>query len=144
MIRAWLTINREGRNLPHHYKPCSNHSIEPHHGHLVSRRMEDQHSQYSTQVKLNIIKMKRLVRWLKTAELSNTTNHKILILKYEGLGNQLMHAAREKAYWNKMVKGHLPCSLVGYCSKSWKSSSRRFPKSSAPNDSDRKQAYTNK
>jgi hypothetical protein len=42
---------------------------------------------------LNIIKMERLVWWLKTAGLSNTTNHKNSILKYEGLGNQLMHAA---------------------------------------------------
>jgi hypothetical protein len=37
--------------------------------------------------------MERLVQWLKTAWLSNTTDHKNLILKYEGLGNQLMHAA---------------------------------------------------
>jgi hypothetical protein len=75
--------------------------------------MEDQHSQHSTQGKLNIIKLKRLVKWLKTAGLSNTTNHKNPILKYEGLGSQLMHAAseyqREKAYLNKMVKGQLPC-----------------------------------
>jgi hypothetical protein len=28
-----------------------------------------------------------------TAWLSNTTNHKNLILKHEDLGNQLMHAA---------------------------------------------------
>jgi hypothetical protein len=28
-----------------------------------------------------------------TIELSNTTNHKNPILKYEGLDNQLMHAA---------------------------------------------------
>jgi hypothetical protein len=39
---------------------------------------------------------------LKTVGLSNTTNHKNPILKYEDLGNQLMHAAsvykREKAY----------------------------------------------
>jgi hypothetical protein len=51
---------------------------------------------------------------LMTAWLSNTTNHKNPILKYEGLGIQLMHAAslyyREKAYCNKMVKGYLPCS----------------------------------
>jgi hypothetical protein len=57
--------------------------------------------------------MKRLIRRLKTAGLSNATNHKNPFLKYEGLGNQLMHAAsvylRQKAYWNKMVKGHLPC-----------------------------------
>jgi hypothetical protein len=50
---------------------------------------------------------------LMTARLSNTTNHKNPILKYESLGNQLMHAAyvyeREKSYWNKMFKGHLPC-----------------------------------
>jgi hypothetical protein len=49
---------------------------------------------------------------LMMAGLSNTTNHKNPILKHEDLGNQLMHAAsvyyREKAYWNKMVKGHLP------------------------------------
>jgi hypothetical protein len=77
----------------HHSKPCSNHSNEPHHGHLTSRRMEDQHSQHSTQVKLNIIKMERLVQWLKTVGLSITTNHKNPILKYKGLGNQLMHAA---------------------------------------------------
>jgi hypothetical protein len=30
---------------------------------------------------------------LMTAWLSNTTNHKNPILKHEGLGNQLMHAA---------------------------------------------------
>jgi hypothetical protein len=28
-----------------------------------------------------------------TAGLSNTTNHKNRLLKHEGLGNQLMHAA---------------------------------------------------
>jgi hypothetical protein len=50
-------------------------------------------SQHSTQVKLNIIKMEGLVRWLKTAGLSITTNHKNSILKYESLGNQLMHVA---------------------------------------------------
>jgi hypothetical protein len=55
--------------------------------------MEDQHSQHSTQAKLNIIKMERLVRWLKTAGLSITTNHKNPILKYESLGNQLIYVA---------------------------------------------------
>jgi hypothetical protein len=50
-----------------------------------------QHSQHSTQAKLNIIKMKTLVWWLKTAGLSNTTNHRNPIQKYEGLGNQLIH-----------------------------------------------------
>jgi hypothetical protein len=54
--------------------------------------MEDQHSQHSTQVKLNIIKIERLVRRLKTAQLNTTTNHKNPIVKHEGLGNQLMHA----------------------------------------------------
>jgi hypothetical protein len=44
-------------NLLHHSKPYSNHSIEPHHGHLTSRQIEDQ---YSTQAKLNIIKMEDL------------------------------------------------------------------------------------
>jgi hypothetical protein len=80
-------------NHLHHSKPCSNHSIEPHHGHLTWWRMEDQHSQHSTQVKLNIIKVEILVRRLKTAGLSITTNHKTPILKYDSLGNQLMHVA---------------------------------------------------
>jgi hypothetical protein len=52
--------------------------------------MEDQHSQHSRQVKLNIIKMERLVQQLKTAGLSNTSNHKNPILKYEVLDNQLI------------------------------------------------------
>jgi hypothetical protein len=64
---------------------------------------------------------------LMTGGLSITTNRKNPILKHEGLGNQLMHAAseynREKAYWNKMVKGHLPSSPAGCCSESWKPSS---------------------
>jgi hypothetical protein len=55
--------------------------------------MEDQHSQHSTQVKLNIIKMERLVQRLKAVGLSTTTNHKNSILKNENLGNQLMHVA---------------------------------------------------
>jgi hypothetical protein len=55
--------------------------------------MEDQQSQHSTQAKLNIIKMERLEWWLKIVGLSNTTNHKNSILKYEGLDNQLMHVA---------------------------------------------------
>jgi hypothetical protein len=78
-------------NRLHHSKPRSNHSIESHHGHLTSPQMEDQHSQHSTQVKLNIIKMEKLERQLKTVGLSITTNHKNSILKYEGLGNQLIH-----------------------------------------------------
>jgi hypothetical protein len=32
-------------NRLHHSKPCSNNSIEPHHGHLTSWRIEDQHAQ---------------------------------------------------------------------------------------------------
>jgi hypothetical protein len=55
--------------------------------------MEDQHSQHSTQVKLNITKKDRLVRRLKTAGLSNTTNHKTPIQEHEDLGNQLIHVA---------------------------------------------------
>jgi hypothetical protein len=55
--------------------------------------MEDQHSQHSTQAKLNIINMERFVRQLKTEGLRNTNNHKNPILEYEGLGNQLMHVA---------------------------------------------------
>jgi hypothetical protein len=82
-------------NRLHHSKPCSNHSIEPHHGHLTSRQMEDQHPQHSTQVKLIIIKMKRLVRRLKTTGLSITTNHKNVILKYESLGKRNPNVERE-------------------------------------------------
>jgi hypothetical protein len=55
--------------------------------------MEDQQSQHSTQVNLNIIKMEKLIRRLKTAWLSGATNHKNSILKYESLGNQLMYVA---------------------------------------------------
>jgi hypothetical protein len=29
-------------NCLHHYNPCSNPSIDPHHGHLTSQEMEDQ------------------------------------------------------------------------------------------------------
>jgi hypothetical protein len=76
-------------NRLHHYKSCSNHNIEPHHNHLTSRQIKDQHSQHSAQVKLNIIKMERLVRRLKTAGLSITTKHKNSTVKYERLGNQL-------------------------------------------------------
>jgi hypothetical protein len=61
------------------------------HIYLTSRHLEDQHSQHLTQVKLDIIKMERPVRRFKTAGLSNITNHKNPILKYERLGNQLMH-----------------------------------------------------
>jgi hypothetical protein len=112
-------------NRLHHFKHYSNHSIEPHHGHLTSRRMEDQHSQHSTS-QTQHHKDEKTCTTLKTAGLSNTSNHKNLILKYEAYV-QLMHAAsvyyREKAYWNKIVKGHLPCSPTGCYSKSWKSSS---------------------
>jgi hypothetical protein len=97
-----LVLSRFEHDKPHHLtdsnrlhqsKPCSNHSIEFHHGHLTSQQMEDQQSQHSTQVKLNIIKMERFVRQLKTAGLSITTFHKNPILEYEGLGNQLIHVA---------------------------------------------------
>jgi hypothetical protein len=112
-------------NRLHHSKPCSNHIIEPHHNHLTSRRMEDQYSQYSTSQTQHHQDGKTCTT-LKAARLSNTTNHKNPILKYDALV-QLMHATsvywREKAYWNKMVKGHLPCSSASCCSKSWKSSS---------------------
>jgi hypothetical protein len=62
---------------------------------VTSHHNRWKHSQHSRQVKLNIIKMERLVRQLKTTGLSITTNHKNPILKYESLGNQLMHAACE-------------------------------------------------
>jgi hypothetical protein len=63
-------------NSLHHSKPWSNHNIESHHGHHTSRQMEDQHPQHSRQVKLNIIKMERLLQQLKTTGLSITTNYK--------------------------------------------------------------------
>jgi hypothetical protein len=64
-------------NRLHHSKPCSNHSIKPHHGHLTSRRMEDHHSQHSTSQTQHHKDGKTSVT-LNTAELSNTTNHKKL------------------------------------------------------------------
>jgi hypothetical protein len=69
-------------NRLHHSKYCLNHSIEPHHGHLTSRRMEDQHSQHSTSHSQHH-KDGKTCTTLKTAGLSNTTNHKNPILKYE-------------------------------------------------------------
>jgi hypothetical protein len=57
--------------------------------------MEVQHSQYSTQAKTQHHKVARLVRRLKITGLSDTPNHENPILKYEGLGNQLMHVASE-------------------------------------------------
>jgi hypothetical protein len=58
-------------NRLHHSNPCSNHSIEPHHGHLTSRRMEDQHSQYSTNPTQHL-KDGKTCTTLKTAWLSIT------------------------------------------------------------------------
>jgi hypothetical protein len=89
-LKTWYLADLS--NLPHRSKTCSKHSIKSHHDHLTSRQMEDQHSQHSIQVKLNIIKMKILVRWLKITGLSNATNHKNTNLKHESLDNKLMHA----------------------------------------------------
>jgi hypothetical protein len=55
--------------------------------------MEEHYSQYSTLAKAQHHRDGRFVRKLKTAGLSNTTNHKNPILQYEGLGNQLTHVA---------------------------------------------------
>jgi hypothetical protein len=63
----------------HHSKSYSNNNIESYHGHLTSRRMEDQHSTSQTQHH----KDGKTCTTLKTVGLSNTTNHKNLILKYE-------------------------------------------------------------
>jgi hypothetical protein len=49
--------------------------------------MTDGRPTLSTQVKLNIIKIERLVWWLKTVGLSITNNHKNQILMYESLDN---------------------------------------------------------
>jgi hypothetical protein len=65
------------------------HQTSPQSPHITT----DGRPTLSTQGKLNIIKIERLVQRLKIAGLSNTTNHKNPILKYEGLGNQLMYAA---------------------------------------------------
>jgi hypothetical protein len=48
------------------------HRISPRSPHITT----DGRPTQLTQVKLNIIKLERLVRWLKTAGLSITTNHK--------------------------------------------------------------------
>jgi hypothetical protein len=82
---------------------------------------------------------------LMTAWLSNTNQVWTQILKVWGLGNNIKacipicELEREKAHKINMVKGHLPCSPNCCCSKSWMSSPWRFSKSSAPNDSNRKQ-----
>jgi hypothetical protein len=58
-------------NRLHHSKPCSNHNIEPRHSHLTSRRMKDQHSQYSrSQTQQH--KDGKTCKTLKTAWLSIT------------------------------------------------------------------------
>jgi hypothetical protein len=77
-------------NRLHHSKPCSNHNIKPHHGHLTSRQMEDQLAQHSTG-QTQHHKDGKTCTSLKTAGLSNPTNHKTPILKYEA-SVQLMHA----------------------------------------------------
>jgi ribonuclease HI len=66
----------DGLNHLYRTKPCSNHSIELHHGQLTSRWMEDHNTHSKTQAKLNIIKDQRLVRQLMTAGLSNYNNYK--------------------------------------------------------------------
>jgi hypothetical protein len=54
----------------HHFNHCSNHNIDPHHGQITSRRMEDHNTLTKTQVKLNIIKDENTCMTLKTAGLS--------------------------------------------------------------------------
>jgi hypothetical protein len=66
----------------HHSKPCWKHSIEPHHGHLTSRWMEDQHFQYSTS-QTQHHKDGKTWTTLKTAWLSITNHVWTQILKYE-------------------------------------------------------------
>jgi hypothetical protein len=56
------TTCHDGINHHHHSNHCSNHSINPHHGQLNSRRMEDHNTLTKAQAKLNIIKDGRLVR----------------------------------------------------------------------------------
>jgi hypothetical protein len=60
-------------NRLHHYKPCSNHNIDPHHGHLTSRRMGDQ--------TLSTIKYKTNERALLTQEshTSSKSHHELKI-----------------------------------------------------------------
>jgi hypothetical protein len=43
-----IALHLTDSNRLHHSKPCSNHSIKPHYGHITSQGMEDQHSQHST------------------------------------------------------------------------------------------------
>jgi hypothetical protein len=49
------TTCHDSINHLHHSIHCSNYNIDPHHGHLTSREMEDQ-TVTKTQAKLNIIK----------------------------------------------------------------------------------------
>jgi hypothetical protein len=62
--------------------------VTSHHDRWKTNTLNTQHKSNSI-----IIKMERLVQWLITIGLSNTTNHKNTILKHEGLGNQLMDVA---------------------------------------------------
>jgi hypothetical protein len=114
-------------------------------GLITSRRMEDHISHTKTQTILNIIKMEDL-HDTQDCMTRHTNQVWTQIPKVWGLGNNINACRpvcileREKAHRINMVKGHLTCSPASCCSKSWKSSSWRFSKSSAPNDSDRKQA----
>jgi hypothetical protein len=93
-------------NCLHHSKPCSNHSIKSHHSHLTSRWMEDQHYQHSTQVKLNIIKMERLVRRLNsmsnsTSKWSRVTCLALPLAAAQSLGSQVLEDSQ--SHWRQTI-----------------------------------------
>jgi hypothetical protein len=60
------TTCHDGINNLHHSNHCSNHSIDPHHGQITSRQIEEHNTLTYTQVELNITKDERLARhsWL--------------------------------------------------------------------------------
>jgi hypothetical protein len=104
-------------NRLHHSKCCSNHSIEPHHGHLTSRRMEDQHSQHSTS-QTQHHKDGKTYMTLKTTGLSNTTNHKNPILNMRLWFNYYMRLVyiRERKHigikWSRVTCLALPLAAA--------------------------------
>jgi hypothetical protein len=144
------TTCHDGINHLHHSNRCSNHSIDPHMVILHLDRWKT--TTLSQRHKPNSIsqRMERLVWLFMTAWLSITNQVWTHIPKVWDLGNNIKacmpicELKRKKSHRINMVKGHMPCSPTSYCSKSWTSSSWRFSKLSAPNDSDWKQAIINK
>jgi hypothetical protein len=60
--QIWATTSPDWLNHLHWTNPCLNRNIEPHHGQLTSRQIEDHNSHTKYQAIINIIKDVRLVR----------------------------------------------------------------------------------